>query len=85
MAWELYIQIVMKTTQTDVVYYFKSGSWHAADPFCPVSLGGVGGNVAALVERLTRMGYHAVPGRISIGAPEGAPEGCQDKCCSWRK
>lgn len=57
----------------DVVYYYKNGEWHEADPFCPKSLGGQGGDVHALVNSIRKMGYPAVPGVRSIGAPEGAP------------
>jgi hypothetical protein len=59
----------------DVVYYWNrsKAAWVAADPSCPVSLGGVGGDVNALVARLERAGYVALRGKLSIGAPEGAP------------
>lgn len=62
-------------TKYDVVYYWNrnKATWLTADPSCPVSLGGVGGDVRALVARLERMGYVALPGKLSIGAPDGAP------------
>lgn len=69
----------------DVVYYWvggtESGRWHAADPFVSKALGGVDGNVQALVERTERMGYHCVPGIRNIGAPEGAPTQKHPGCC----
>jgi hypothetical protein len=61
-------------TKFDVVYFFHRGEWKPADPFCPVSLGGAGGDIDLLVTRLESAGYPAVKGLRSVGAPEGAPE-----------
>jgi len=63
-----------KAFSFNAVYFFKGGSWHYADPSCPVSLGGVGGDINALVARLERAGYPAVKGSTAIGAPEGSPQ-----------
>lgn len=69
----------------DVVYYYAGGRWHAANPFVSRTLGGVDGNFSELIERTERMGFHAVPGRLSTGAPEGAPTrrhvGCACEHC----
>ena len=49
-----------------------------------VSLGGHGGDVAALVASLKRAGYHAIVGQWPGGLPKAPPDGCDDACCSWR-
>jgi len=49
----------------DTVYYHKGGKWHPT----LVQAHEVPRTLAAL----HRAGYHAVPGRRSIGPPEGPP------------
>ena len=70
----------------DVVYYWTGGAergeWREVDVHgAGGDLGSMGScwvpNARELVARLERMGYVAVPGRRSIGAPEGPPSEAQ--------
>jgi hypothetical protein len=62
---------------TAVVWYWSGGrevgTWRAADPHCPVWLGGKGGDVAALVADIERGGRVAVVGTVAAGAPAEPP------------
>jgi len=55
----------MKKPTHDTVYYHKGGKWH------PTLIGPH--EVKSTLQALHRAGYHAVPGRRSIGPPEGPP------------
>ena len=54
----------------DRIFYFKgskeAGQWHS----CPVE---ATSSVKAQVQELRRMGYYAVEGLSTIGAPDGNP------------
>lgn len=64
----------------DTVYYWKGGTangrWYrtliTAD------------RIEETLARLRRAGYHAVPGRQSIGAPEGPPYSDEYRAWGWR-
>jgi hypothetical protein len=57
----------------DVVWYWHHQTWMPADPAVPAALGGVDGDVDALVLRLERAGYPARRGLRDVGPPEGPP------------
>jgi len=54
-----------RTPTHDTVYYHKGGKWH------PTLIGPH--EVKSTLAALHKAGYHAVPGRRSIGAPSGPP------------
>lgn len=53
----------------DVVWYWRGGKWHPADPFVSRELGGVEGNVALLMGKLARAGYPSIARRHEEGPP----------------
>lgn len=56
-------------TNYDCVYYFNAGTWHQAFFNCYPEYR----TMEQTIADVERMGYPCVPGKTSIGAPEGAP------------
>lgn len=52
-----------------IVWYWRGGKWHPADPYVTAELGGVAGNVGALMGQLARMGYPSIRGTKEEGPP----------------